>query len=462
MVVGCVRSQPLCEHDEGHRVQARRERLTVQGPWGVRQREDPPPAGGQVRGSRQQPVLAAGQHHFRRPQHPGAVPGEAGGAPLARGGKGHAVLARPPLRRRERLPDSGQRRVAGLVVGERAERRLRRRLVIHPDHAVEGDGPVGESAGLVQAHHVHPGQALHRGKLLHQDPAPGQRDRGRAEGDAGQQDQPLRHHADQRGDGRGGALARGLVGMQLADDEQHRHRRDRPRDVAQDLVDARDQLRAHQREPPRLRRQLPGVRLGAHPGRLVAARPGNHEAARQQAFAGPLVHRLGLPGEQRLIGLQAHAVAHHPVRDQLVASPKRDQIIGHKLLDSDVARRAITDHPDPRRAEHGEPVQRPLSPQLLPDADQRIGDQHDAEQRVLRLPEGQDHGQQHAQQQVEPGEDVRAQDLGDRAAGPLSARVRQPARAPLGNLGAAQPGRRRHRDRRGRRRWWRGGRVSHA
>ena len=54
--------------------------------------------------------------------------------------------------------------------------------------------------------HVHPGQALDRGQLLHQDPAPGQRDRGHAEGDAGQQDQPLRDHADQRGDGPGGGL----------------------------------------------------------------------------------------------------------------------------------------------------------------------------------------------------------------------------------------------------------------
>ena len=355
------------------------------------------------------------------------MPGEAGRAPLARGRERNGVLACPPLRRREGLPDGGQRRVAGLVVGERAERRLGRRLVIEPDQAIKGDGPVGEGAGLIQAHHIHPGQALHRGKLLHQDPAPGERDRGRAEGDAGQQHQALRHHTDQRGDGRGGALARSLVGVQLADDEQHRHRRDRPGDVAQDLVDARDQLRAHQREPPRLRRQLPGVRLSAHRGRLIAARPGDHEAARQQPIAGPLVHRLGLPGQQRLIGLHGRAVPHHPVRHQLVAGPQLDQIIGHQLLDRDVVRRAIADHPDPRRAEHGEPVQRPLGLQLLPDADQRVGHQHDAEQGVLRLAPDQDHRQQDTQNQVEPGQDVRAQDLGDRAAGPLPARVRQAA-----------------------------------
>ena len=41
-----------------------------------------------------------------------------------------------------------------------------------------------------------------------------------------------------------------------------------------------DQLGAHQREAPRLRRQFPGVRVGTHPGGLIVARPGDHEAAR--------------------------------------------------------------------------------------------------------------------------------------------------------------------------------------
>jgi hypothetical protein len=93
---------------------------------------------------------------------------------------------------------------------------------------------------------------------------------------------------------------------------------------------------------------------------------------------------------------------------------------------------------------------------------QRVGDQHDAEQRVVRLAHGQDHGQQDAQDQVEPGQDVRAQDVGDRAAGVLPARVRQPARAPLGNLHAPQPSRRCLGDRGGQYRRRGGGCVSHA
>ena len=59
---------------------------------------------------------------------------------------------------------------------------------------------------------------------------------------------------------------------------------------------------------------------------------------------------------------------------------------------------------------------------------QRVRHQHDAEQGILRLAHGQDHGQQRTQDEVEPGQDVRPQNLRDRAAGPLPAFVRQPTR----------------------------------
>ena len=73
--------------------------------------------------------------------------------------------------------------------GERAERRLGQRRVIEPDQAGERDGPVGECASLSR-HTTSTRPAPPRRKLPNQYPAPGERDRGRAEGDAGQQDQP--------------------------------------------------------------------------------------------------------------------------------------------------------------------------------------------------------------------------------------------------------------------------------
>ena len=356
------------------------------------------------------------------------MPGEAGRAPLARRRERHLCLARPPGRRRESLPDGGQRGVLVLFVGERAERGLGRRLSVERDQGVERDGAVGQGAGLVETDNVDPGQALDRGKLLHQHPAPGQGDRGHAEGDAGQQHQSLRDHADQRGDRPGQRLPRRVVHVQLADHHERGHRDDRPGNVTQDPVDALHKLRAHQRETPRLGGQLAGVRGGAHLGGLITAGPGHHKAAGQHAVTGPLVHRLGLAGQQRLIRLQAHAGAHHPVRYQLVAGPQVNQVTGDQPGDGYLARCAVTDHFDAGRAEHGEPVQGQLGAQLLADTDQRVRHQHDAEQGILRLAHGQDHGQQRTQDEVEPGQDVGAQDLA-RPTGWSAPRLRSPARA---------------------------------
>ena len=236
--------------------------------------------------------------------------------------------------------------------------------------------------------------------------------------------------------------------MQLADQHERGHGDDRPCHIAQDPVDARHQLRAHQRETPRLGGQLTGIGGGTHLRRLITARPGHHKAAGQDLVTGPLAHRLGLAGQQRFIGLQARAGAHHPVRHQLVAGTQVDQVAGDQLRDGYLVRRAVADHLDPGGAEHGEPVQCQLGAQLLTNTDHRVRDQHDAEQGILRLPGDQDYRQQDTEDEVEPGQDVRPENLRDRAAGALPAFVRQPARAPLRNLGAAQPGRRGLRDRR--------------
>ena len=64
-----------------------------------------------------------------------------------------------------------------------------------------------------------------------------------------------------------------------------------------------------------------------------------------------------------------------------------------------------------------EPVERALGPQLLHDADAGVRDQHEPEQGVLQRPDHEDDREHRAQDRVEPREDVRAHDLGDRARG---------------------------------------------
>ena len=158
--------------------------VIIQRPGGVRQHEHPLPAG------RPGPRLASAA----RPGH-WAAPFPVLPAPRCRARRSwrRSTCARTKRARRPgaSTPAAGRpvRWRPAWHFGSRRQRARRappgRRPVIEPDQAVKGDGPVGEGAGLVQAHHVHPGQPLHGGKLLNQHPAPGEGDRGRAEGDAG-------------------------------------------------------------------------------------------------------------------------------------------------------------------------------------------------------------------------------------------------------------------------------------
>jgi hypothetical protein len=147
---------------------------------------------------------------------------------------------------------------------------------------------------------------------------------------------------------------------------------------------------------------------------------------------------LGLAREQRLVDLQAGGGAHDAIGDDLVAEPQRDQLVEHDLLDRDVAFGGIADDESAGGIQHGEPVEHALGADLLDDPDQRVADEHDPEERILRLPRGEDGDEQRAEDRVEAREEVGAQDLAERAARALAARVGLAERDALGDLGSGQ------------------------
>ncbi len=162
---------------------------------------------------------------------------------------------------------------------------------------VEGDRAIGEGSCLVAADDVDASQTLDRGQLLHQHLAPRQGDGGDREGDAGQQHQPLRHHAHQPCDGAGEGLAPVDAGVELTEEQQRGGRRDRPGHIAQDAVDALDQLGADAGELAGFGGQLARVGVFAHRRGPVGSRARHDEAARERPRAGLLVDRLGLAGQ---------------------------------------------------------------------------------------------------------------------------------------------------------------------
>src|SRR5262249_5050765 len=98
----------------------------------------------------------------------------------------------------------------------------------------------------------------------------------------------------------------------------------------------------------------------------------------------------------------------------------------------------ITHNPGGRLAEDAEPVQGALRTYFLDHPDPGVRDDDEAEQGILRVPGDQDDRTQHPNDGVEPGEDVRPDDLGHAAAGPAGRVVYLTTGDPLGDHGAGQ------------------------
>ena len=388
-------------------------------------------------------VVGAGHQDVGGPQQPGPVIGEGGRAPLA-GRRERHRLGEGPARRPVVLVADGQQAGVGVVVGggERGQGAGggAGQVVVEVLDVAEHQLALGEGAGLVEADHVDAGQALDGGQLLGEDLLAGQPGGAHREGDAGEQHQALGHHGHQPGHRGLHRVDEAEVGADLRGDQQDGGGYQQPAHPLDDAVDAVTQLGAHQREAPGVRAEPEGVRVGADLGGPHAAAARGHEAARHHVVAGHLVDRVGLPGEQGLVDLEAHRVEHLPVDADLVAGAQHHQVVGHQLLDPDLLLGAVAHHAGPGSVEHRQPVEGALGPDLLDDADGGVEDQHDAEQRILELAYRQDDHQQGAQQEVERGEDVGLDDLADGATGGVGDVVGATVGPALVDLGPGEPG----------------------
>ena len=83
---------------------------------------------------------------------------------------------------------------------------------------------------------------------------------------------------------------------------------------------------------------------------------------------------------------------------------------------------------------HGQAVERSLRPPLLHDPEQRVGNEHEAEQRVLGLAEHEDQHEHRAENRVEPRQHVRAGDLDEGPARALVGAVDEPLPFAIGDI----------------------------
>ena len=143
-------------------------------------------------------------------------------------------------------------------------------------------------------------------------------------------------------------------------------------------------------------------------------------------------------GEQRLVDLQPVALEHGAVGQDLVPGLQPQHVVEHHVADGDLRDGTVPHDPGGRGVQHREAVERPLGPHLLHDADERVPDDHETEQRVGGGADGEDGDEERAEDGVEAGEDVAADDGGERPARLLVDPVDLPRRDPLGDLGGRQ------------------------
>jgi hypothetical protein len=129
---------------------------------------------------------------------------------------------------------------------------------------------------------------------------------------------------------------------------------------------------------------------------------------------------------------------HRAVDRDLVARGDLHDIAEDDLVRHDLDELPVADHPHPSHAHEGQPVERGLGPQLLHDADQGVGDEHDAEEGVAVLTRGQHDDEQPTQDGVEAGEHVGSDDVDDGAAVLVGGHVHEAPGLAVARLGGAE------------------------
>ena len=147
---------------------------------------------------------------------------------------------------------------------------------------------------------------------------------------------------------------------------------------------------------------------------------------------------IGLTGEHRLVDLEVRGDQHLRVGCDLLAGAQVDDVVEHELVDGERRDCAVPHGGDLRGADDDETVERSLGAELLHDSDQRVGDDDASEQGVAVGAARDHHREQRADQGVEAGEHVGADDLAGRARGRRRHIVDGPVGDPLRDLGGRQ------------------------
>lgn len=313
----------------------------------------------------------------------------------------------------------------------------------------QDDPAFGERSRLVQAQDIDSGQAFDSGQLLDEHFLAGQPEAADGKRDARQQDQSEGYHGDHAGDhahsgrrprpGGDGALP-AAPGLHLSVRYDDGDRKQRPRDPPQDAIEAVSDLGVDERKASCISREFARKGLGTNPRYARGSAAGNNDRTRENFTPRTLADGIGFAGEEGFVSLEPHGRKDGGIRTDLVAGPEYQDVVTHDVGRGDFRDGAITQHPGSRGLKDGEAVQRPLRPELLDDADDRVSRRCQPEESILPAPEEEQQQEACTHDGVEEGQYVGTKDVPQAAACLIRCPVRQTTLRPGGSLECGQAG----------------------
>ena len=298
--------------------------------------------------------------------------------------------------------------------GSDGARKFDRVAVAQPHRRAMPDHPRGESARLVNAHDVDPRKRLDRGKFLDQSVPLAEANHRDGRCHRHQQNQPLRHHANDAGHGRDECLTERPVGLYLAPEQQSADRHKQPRDHAQDLVNPLLERTLGEGELLRFGGEVLCIGVFTHRRGLKGDRTRHDERTGQDRVARILVEGIGLSGDQRFVDLHTAGRKDSSVRRNLVTRGQLDEVIEDNFVDRDFGRLPVPDHRHVGCNQDAQTIERSFRSELLDDADDGVRHHDEPEQSVREMPEDQHDHEHHRHDCVEPGQEVGTENFDDR------------------------------------------------
>ena len=202
-------------------------------------------------------------------------------------------------------------------------------------------------------------------------------------------------------------MSNGAATTQLTPHQQCGQGAHHPADVAQDLINGNAQFGTHRIKRLGLLLQLMNPHVVADLCGNDAGPSGHHGTAGSHLVSYLLHHRVGLAGERRLVDLTTVDVGDCCIHRHLIADFQQQPVAQYQIANCNCLVHTVSNHLHRGRHQDGEIIKCLLGAKFLENTDGCIGHHHQRKREVNPLTYRNHYYGQHHDQCIEPGEEVR-------------------------------------------------------